>query len=656
MYIGADYYPEHWPEERWEYDARLMREAGFTITRLAEFSWVKMEPREGEYDFDWLDRAIAVLGENGVKTILCTPTAAMPKWLYDKYPDCVAIERTGEKNPFGNRQANCFSSGSYRLMSEKITKAMAEHYKDNPNVAGWQLDNEFWGPYCFCPTCENAFREFLRKKYDTIEQLNETYGMIFWGQCYNNWGQTHMPRQKSSNPSLDLDYKRFHSDHIIAFAKAQTDILRAANPDWFVTHNMMNFAESVDNYKLGELLDVAGNDYYYNFFGSWDSRLGEIRSGAASLDFIRSVKRKNFWIIENSAGACGWEKFGRNLRPGELRRMTWHNVAHGAQAQIWFRFRTSRYGTEQYWHGLLGHDGVPLRRYREAAETAAELQRTENAIGDAVTVAQVAVMHDYEDRWAYSLQRISDEFNPVQTACMYHEAFAAHGVNVDFVSPQDSFDGYKVLVLAAKYIVTGDLAERVEEFVAAGGVLIATYRSGVKDENNIPHEMTLPGLLRDVIGVRVEEYEAVEKDFPYEIVMGDRILAGTVLADWVIPETARALAMYKHGQLAEYAALTENSFGKGRAYYVGTQCRELVNELAGKLITECGMPEFGLLPDGVEICTRETDNTEIVFILNHSDNNFTAEISGENLLTEKKLNTAVVDANDVLVIKRQKRG
>lgn len=657
MYIGADYYPEHWPRERWEIDAKLMKEAGLNVTRLAEFSWTKLEPNEGQFDFGWLDDAIETLGSQGVKVILCTPTPTMPKWMYDGYPEVVAEEKNGDKIPFGNRQNNCFTSASYRFFSERITRKMAQRYADNPHVIGWQLDNELWGPYCFCPSCESAFRDYLKEKYGTIERLNEEYGTIFWSQCYREFAEAHLPRHTNSSPSLDLDYKRFHSDHIIRFAAAQAEIIREYCPHHFITHNMMGFSESVDYYKLGEKLDIVAFDYYYNFGkdNAWENRLGEYRYGAASLDFMRSVKHKNFWMMENSISSNGWETFGRELRPGEIRRMTYQNIAHGVDGQMWFRWRTCRFGTEQYWHGIIGHDGLPLRRYQVVSRLAQELHPLYEQIKDTTVNAQVGIVMDFDDRWALSFQPNSAEFNLVKTAMLYYNALSRRGINVEFLRSEDNLNAYSLVILPAKYILTPEYTHRLEQYVRDGGTLVTTYRTGVKNTSNVPYEMTLPGHLRKLTGVRVEEYEAVPSQYPYEIQLGDIACQGSVLCDWILPETAEAIAGYADPDLKDYAAATVNAFGDGRVYYVGIESDKLTEQLIDRIVEELGLEQFGLLPEGVEISVRSSEDVKYIFIINHSSKNYVANVHGYDILKNENCGGAyTVAANDVAVIRTGK--
>ena len=653
MRVGADYYPEHWPRERWDTDAQLMRQAGFNITRMAEFAWAKLEPTEGQFDFDWLEEAVNLFGRYGVQTILCTPTPTMPKWVYDAYPDTVSMDEKGRPVPFGNRQNNCFTSPSYRKLSRRITQALALRFKDNPHVIGWQLDNELGGPICFCAQCEAHFQRWLAAKYKDIGALNEAWGAVFWSQTYGDFGQTHLPRHKHSSPSLYLDFRRFHSQAVVGFAAEQTQIIRDICPRHFITHNCMGMHDAIDYGALGELLDFVSEDYYYNYgSGDWDSRFESYVWGAERLDFIRGLKGKKFWIMENSAGALGWETYGRNLRPGELRRMTFQNMAHGMEGQIWFRWRTSRFGTEQYWHGLLDHSGIPARRYNEAAAASKDLQTVFAETAGGTIPCHVAIVTDYEDQWALGQQPNSTSFSYAGAIAPYYKALSKRGVNVDFIRGFDSLGGYKLVILPYKYLLTKEDADSAIAFVKSGGTLLTTCRTGVKNTHNVPHEMILPGYLREAAGIRVEEYEAIDS---YEIEYRGGAYKGGVLADWILPETAQTLGRYA-SQGISYAAVTENTFGQGKVFYAGAvPGDELAERIVEDALSASGIAAFSL-PEHTELVTHRNGEDTFYFLLNHSDEEqrFVLEgVQGADLLSGRACEGAFsLAANDVAVIKK----
>ena len=370
IHFGVDYYPEHWPRERWETDARLMKEMGVQVVRMAEFSWFKMEPAEGEFDFEWLEDAVALLDSYGIKTVLGTPTAAPPAWIIQKNPEIQPIDREGRRRHFGGRHHDCQSNAVYRAHISRFVTAYAKRFADNPGVIGWQIDNELGnshGDLCMCDSCKRQFQAWLHKKYGTIEALNDAWGTAFWSQGYNHFEQIGTPLLTAvgENPSAMLDWKCFCSDLIVDFAAHQARILREICPNHFITHNFMCFDNKVNYYDLAGLLDFVSNDIYPA--GHWQKQPHQPDSElAACHDVIRGYKKKPFWMMEQQSGMAGWEIMGRALEPGQMSAWAMQSVAHGADAVVFFRWRTCAMGTEQYWHGILGHSGNPGRTYHEA--------------------------------------------------------------------------------------------------------------------------------------------------------------------------------------------------------------------------------------------------------------------------------------------------
>lgn len=629
MYIGVDYYPEHWPRERWATDARLMKEAGFNIVRLAEFAWVVMEPEEGRYDFSLFDEAIRILGEQSISVILGTPTGVMPAWVARKYPECLAVQANGQSRNWGVRKNNSFTAGTYRFLSERITRAMAEHYKSNPHVIGWQTDNEFDHGMCYSVTSRAEFQDWLRAKYKTLDAFNAAMGTHFWGHTYGTWGEIVIPEDMSGqNPSLCLEWWRFHSWITNRFQHDQVRILREVCPHHFVTHNLMGFAPAINYYTLAEDLD----------FVSWDNYPGlnapEIHYEAgAAADLMRSVKHKNFWVMEQSAGPAGWGDFGRNLRPGELRKISYQQVAHGADGQVWFRWRTCTAGREQYWHGLLGHDGIAGRRYEEAAKTTKEYHRLAPELEGTTVKAQVAILYDYDTILATMTQPghpdallFKNRLKP------YYDALFRAGVNVEFVKPTDDLSPYKLLLAPGAFIMPDELAEKINRFVKDGGVFFADCRTGVKNETNLCHPRTLPGLLSESLGITIPEYESVGGFWGFSR-MKDYQLAGkgplqgkytgTIFSDWVIAQGAETLVAYDttHWHMEKYAAVTKHAYGKGHGFYAGTLVAEdaFHDLLAAELLTTAQIAPVIKPPVGVEVSVREGQGKKLLFLINHTE-------------------------------------
>lgn len=620
MHVGVDYYPEHWERERWETDATLMEQAGFNVVRLAEFAWVFFEPEEGKFEFAWLDEALGILARHGISAILGTPTAVMPAWVPRQYPEVMATNKEGRRLNWGVRKNNCFTSGTYRLLSERITQAMATHFRDTPNVIGWQTDNEFGHPVCYCDSCRHGFQNWLRRKYETLDRLNAAWGTHFWGHRYGRWDEIVVPDDNGShNPSLCLDWQRFFSWLNVRFQADQVAILRRLCPKHFVTHNFMGLFSDLDYYDLAADLDHVSWDNY----PVWGPPSVPY-DASAGADLSRGLKRKNFWIMEQTAGPGGWGSFGRNTRPGELRKIAFQQVAHGADGMIWFRWRTCTAGREQYWHGLLGHDGKPLRRYEEAAQTAGDLHRLAGDLANTTVKADVAMLYDYDTIWALRIQPAFGGNNFHDALRRYYSALFRAGASVDMIPSSADFSAYKVIVAPDLYILPDPVARRLAEFVANGGVLLTDCRCGVKDETSLCHARTLPGLLSETLGIAIEEYEALGNDMTYSVTGQPGLpgaFTGTQYADWIKPTTAEVLAGYGDWHMKTYAAATRNRAGRGTGFYVGCVVKEdafydavMAQVLAAAQVTPLVRP-----PAGVEVSRRVGQGRDLLFVINHTE-------------------------------------
>ncbi len=634
MYIGADYYPEHWSKDRWEIDAQMMQDAGFNIVRIGEFAWINMEPQEGQFEFDWLDEALDVLAKHGISVILGTPTAVMPAWVARKYPETLAMQADGTRIVWGVRKNNCFTSGAYRLLSERITRAMAEHFKATPNVVGWQTDNEFGNPVCFCDTCRADFQDWLRAKYGTLDALNQAWGTHFWGHLYKTWGEIQIPVNRDShNPSACLDWQRYYSWLNVRFQRDQVNIIREVCPDHFVTHNFMGLFHELDYYDLAADLDHVSWDNY-PVWGKPDT------STKASLgaDVMRGLKKQNFWIMEQTAGPGGWGAYGRNPRPGEIRKVAFQQVAHGADGMIWFRWRTCTAGREQFWHGLLGHDGKGLRRYKEAAKTASDLHKLSDSLTGTTVKAEVALVYDYDSIWAVRIQPgyVGNTYH--EAALRVYEALVRAGVNVDIVQSTDDLSNYRAVFAPDLYVLPDAVAETLSGYVEAGGVLFTDSRSGVKDETNLCSARTLPGLLTDALGITIEEYESLGNDrgrgdpFTYNVTGVGDFADGTFTAmrtsEWVLPQGAEVLAGYDAWHMTDFAALTRNRFGKGWGYFLGTVVDEPVfyDRLVADILAHAGVTAPMTPPEGIEVSLRQNDERKLLFVINHTETSQTVAV------------------------------
>ncbi len=621
IHFGVDYYPEHWPEDRWETDVRLMKELGLQVVRLAEFSWQKMEPSLGVFHFEWLDKIIALLDENGIKTILGTPTAAPPKWIIDKNPEIQPVDRYGRVRHFGGRHHDCQSNKTYREHIRRFVTEYSRHFVKNPGVIGWQIDNELgthFDEMCMCKSCEAEFRNWLIKKYTDIEALNEAWGTAFWSQGYNDFSEISVPlfTAAGENPSQMLDWKRFVSDLVVDFARFQADIIRENCEGQFVTHNYMNFASRVNYYDLAELLDFVSDDIYPA--GFWrkepDHPFHEL---AACYDVVRGYKKKNFFMMEQQSGMSGWGTMGRALLPGEISAWAMQAVAHGAEAILFFRWRTCAIGTEQYWHGILPHSGNPGRAYEEIKNLIQRFSPVMEEIYGSAPKPVTAMVHSFEQNYAIDIQPNHPELEYVEHLTGLYRPLYNRNVPVDFVRGTDDLSGYRLVIAPLQYLMSKELAENYKNYVNQGGNLVLDMRAGVKDEHNIcMTDAELPGELRELCGIEIPEYDCLLKrtgSVAYE----EEIYKVYKWADIIELKGAEPLASFVGGFYEGSPAVTVNQYGKGKVWYIGTEgSAEFLEALFSEILSESGVKGIGRSDEGVELNIRERHGRKWLFAIN----------------------------------------
>ncbi len=627
FHFGVDYYPEHWPEERWAQDARMMREFGLEIVRLAEFSWFKMEPREGEFHFDWLDRAIDTLHGEGLQVILGTPTAAPPAWIIQDDPEIQPVDSLGLVHGFGGRHHDCQSNPHYRQHIRRFVTAFVQHFKDNPAVIGWQVDNELGnshGDLCHCRHCERRFQQWLEAKYGDIDTLNRRWGTAFWSQGYQSFSQIPTPRMTASghNPSHVLDWRRFCSDLVLEFHEFQAQIIRDAAPHAFITHNCMGFSDKVSYFDLGDRLDFMAHDQYPggHFLPRHCQNVVRDADLASELDFIRSVKKQPFMIMEQQSSITGWETLGHAPKPGQLALWSMQAVAHGADAVVYFRWRSCLMGTEQYWHGLLPHSGIPGRNYRELEAFVHQVKPLMPRLCGAMPPREAAIAFSYEEEWALSIQPHHPDLRYVDHLMTYYRALHHQQVPTDFVRFEEDWSGYKMLIVPLYFLTSPEINAKLTAYATSGGTLVLDMRAGVKDMDNLClADAPLPVGLTALTGVVVDEYDCLVNGENSVLWGGERYPVRR-WCDVMHLEGAEALAVFAQEFYQGQPAITRNRVGQGWVYYVGT---EMSDELSERLVRELretsGAQSLGQPPQGVELTCREKDGVSYLFALNHLD-------------------------------------
>jgi beta-galactosidase len=628
IHLGAAYYPEHWPQTRWPEDVRLMRESGLSVVRMGEFAWSTLEPSAGEFHFEWLDRAIQLLAENGIQTVLGTPTAAPPAWLVQQVPSILAVDERGDRVQFGNRCHYCVHSPEFHQATSRLVGALAGHFGSNPHVIGWQIDNEF-SRVCYCRRSQECFQKYLQEKFGSLEALNQCWSTRYWSQTYSAWEQIPTPLGAPigappgwHNPGLMLEFKHFVTHSYRAYQKQQVDLLRPhLPPGVWITHNFMNWYDGYDHYPLAEDLDMASWDWYVPT-GHHDYRV----SGAAH-DLVYGFKRQPFWLMETQPGCVNWAPVNTGLDKGEGRAMAWHAIAHGADAVLYWQWRSAPGGQEQYHGTLVDPSGQPRPFLDEVRQLSQELSTLPAGTAGSTPKTRVVLLHDYASRWSLQWQPHHRDFDYVAHLLHYYRPLAVRNARVRLLPPQaiepaGALAGVKLVIAPALAIVPQRLAAALRDYVSRGGHLVVTLRSGVKDNHNALLPTRPPGPLADLAGVEVEDYYALADPIP---VQGKRLQGEARLwAERLRPREGRTLqgmASFgpSNGWLDGQPAITVHPYGKGLVYYVGAYLDEAAQQaLVDSFLENAQLPLLAT-PAGVEVRVRtKADGEDLYFVINHT--------------------------------------
>ncbi|MRX71151.1 cellulase family glycosylhydrolase [Bacillus lacus] len=628
MYIGVDYYPEQWPKNRWPEDVRLMKELGINVVRIAEFGWQLMEPEEGVFDFSLYDEAIDLLTKNGIKVVIGTPTATPPAWMVQKYPDILPTDPNGVTISFGARRHYTVNSRTYQEQTKKIVTEMAKKYGQHPDIIGWQTDNEYGhekSDRSYGDEDRREFQAWLKGKYGSLQELNEQWGTVFWSQTYTDWSQIPVPRKvyQEHNPSLLLDFDRFCADAYTKYNKLQVDCLKKyIREGQFITHNFVYTDLAINQWDMAKDLDFISFDNY----PVWGGLAEPITPAAIATqhDLCRATKHgKGYWVMEELSGAQGWSKIGYLPRPGHIKLWTYQAISRGAEAIVYFRWRAAHFGTEEFCHGVLDHDGKPKRKYNEVKEVIESLSTFGDDWIEADYSAEVGAYYDLENAWAWQIQPQSDAFIHREEFLRFYTP--AHKLNAmtDIVNKDSSLDQYKVVIVPIYFLTNPQFTEKLTEYVKNGGTAVFSYRSGVKLPNNFVTGQSLPGALTDLAGIQIHEYESLQSTQQNTVRGTKGAIEGIqspakIWCDLIEPTTAEVLAEYEDCFYEGTAAITKNSFGKGTVYYIGSALNEeLLDSLYQEIFKEASV-ETVSTPDSVEIVKRTGKKGVYLSVMNHS--------------------------------------
>ncbi|WP_062386314.1 beta-galactosidase [Demequina iriomotensis] len=633
---GGDYNPEQWPRETWDEDVRLMREAGVNLVSVGIFSWAMLEPKEGLYDFAWMDDLLDLLHANGIAADLGTPSVSPPAWFFHQYPEARVTDKNGTVMGFGSRGMASHAAPEYREAIARMAGELAKRYGDHPAVVMWHIHNEYGVPVAedFGPRAVASWQRWLQERYSTLEGLNAAWGTAFWGQRYDDWEHVVAPAATPTivNPAMKLDWARFTDDQLRECFVVERDAIRAHAAQPITTNFMAHQSWNTDLWKWAELVDVVSDDHYL-WSPDPDAHVGL----ALSADLTRSVAGGKPWILmEHSTSAVNWQ--GRNTakRPGEMRRNALTHLGRGADAIMFFQWRASRSGAEKFHSAMLPHAGAESRVFREVVELGGHLQDVADVRGAEVR-ADVAVLYDWESLWAQDLEwRPSDDVQFRERMRAFYERLWRDGVTVDFAYPSHDLSGYKLVVAPASYLLTASSAANLTRYVEGGGTLLVNFFSGIVNENDAVHEGGFVAPLRDALGLTVEEFLPLREGETAAVrwTRGDAVeLPSDVWQEDIALVGAEVVAENISGPGIGKPAITRNTHGQGVGWYVGTRLSvEALTTVFDAVYTDAGIEASGL-PETLEVVTRHGAAEDFVIAVNHGDDAARIPVAGIDLLT-----------------------
>lgn len=624
MTIGTYYYPEHWPKEQWPKDIKKMAELGFDFTHYGEFAWAFIEPEEGRFDFSWLDEAVALAHQNGIKVIMCTSTPTPPAWLAQKHPEILMVNDEGRTMQHGSRQQISWSSKVYRQYVAKMVEAIARHYANDKRIWGWQLDNEpsHYGQYDYSDAAQESFRVWLKTKYKTLDSLNKVWGTAFWSIRYNDFNQIRIPNQKEliaqPSPHAVLDFKRFSADEANDFLSFQYKILRKYIPaEQWITTNLMPEHVDVDPTKINGLDFLTYTKYlvagYDKGVGEQGFRMGSPASIGFANDLFRSFNGIT-GVMELQPGQVNWGKFNPQPLPGAVRMWIWHAFAGGNKFVCNYRFDRPVTGGEQYHYAILNADKETIstsgKEYAKVIEEMKQLRKFYDADAIAPQYYQrrhAAVLYSVDNRWEMDNQPQTDQWNYLAHLKRYYNALKQAGAPVDIITEQKDFSNYPVLIAPAYQLLDTQLTERWKQYVSNGGHLVLSCRTGQKDRNGKLWDMNWAEPIYNLIGAKVSMYDLLPETVKGTIKMDTVSFAWNNWADILEPlNGTNVWATYSNQFYKGKAAVVSRRLGKGTVTYIGadTDDGQLEKAVLNRIYKNAGIATAAY-PEGVVVDWRD---------------------------------------------------
>ena len=656
---GGDYNPEQWDEATWEEDMRLFKLAGIDILTLNVFSWAAIQPSEDTYDFDRLDRIMELVRKNGMKVCMATSTGAHPAWMAKRHPDILRVDFEGRKRKFGGRHNSCPNSPTYRKYAPLLAEKLAERYKEYDNIVVWHIANEFGGE-CYCENCEKAFRGWLKEKYQTIDKLNQVWDTAFWGHTFYDWDEVVVPNALSEHfaedltmfQGISLDYRRFNSDSILDCYRLEYDAIKRVQPDASITTNLMGFFKGLDYQKWAKYMDFISWDNYPQIDDSY-ARI------AMSHDLMRGISHgEPFALMEQTPSVTNWHQYNALKRPGVMRLWSYQAVAHGADTVMFFQMRRSIGACEKYHGAVIDHVGNENTRvFREISALGEELEKLGSRTLGARTKTKIALMMTWDNWWALEYSAgPSRDLKYITEFTRYYEALRNMNYDVDIIAPQDDLSGYEVVIAPLLYMVREGEDENIRQFVKRGGTFVTSFFSGIVQENDLVITGGYPGKLRDILGIWVEEQDALPRNAKNSFIYKGKEYPAFLLCDLLHLEGARQIDASGYGSdfYQGSPVITEHKLGDGKAYYVATATDEAFYRVFLKELCDVkGILPVMDTPEGVEAASRENEKERFIFLLNHTNETKTVDLpwKGTEIISEQPAEKQLVlDAHDVKIV------
>ena len=665
---GGDYNPDQWTKETIAEDMRLFKLANINTLTLPVFSWALLQTDEDTYNFEWLDEILDTIKENGMYVCMATATAVQPTWMSKKYPEMLITDFQGRKRKFGGRVNFCPNSEKYREFSVKLARKLAERYKDYENIIAWHISNEY-ANYCYCDNCENKFKEWVKDRYKTIEAVNKAWNMNFWGHTLYSFDEIVAPsdlsemwngygKQCTTFQGMAIDYNRFMSDSILGCYLGEYNVLKEVTPDIKITTNLMSTYKPLDYFKWAKYMDIVSWDNY-------PALTTPISDTAFRHALMRGVKNGDpFMLIEQTPSQQNWQAHNSVKRPGVMRLHSYQAMAHGADTVMFFQMRQSIGACEKYHAAVISHAGHENTRiFKECADLGEELTKLGDTILDSRFKSKVAIVFDWDNWWAVEFSSgPSVDLRYVEQIEKYYKAFHNLNVSVDIVEPNGDFSDYSVVIAPVLYMLKKGVSENIKNFVRNGGTFLTTYFSGYVDESDLVQVGGYPAELRDMLGLWIEEIDALTPDMGNSINLVSNIehmknkYDCGIVCDVINLEGATPLAVYGSDFYKDRAVLTSNKYGEGLAYYIGSSPEQsFLNDFALKLATDNNLLLDIEDKDGVEVTVRHKDNFTLTFVLNHNEEEITLALDDKeyvNLLNNETVKTSLtLEGRGVAILK-----